>query len=163
MGIRKKIIIVSDSHGRNGNLWNVIEREKPIDMLIHCGDFQDRESELIKHAECDVCLVAGNMDYDDFPSEKVVTLGSHKAFVVHGHKYRLYAGLEKLYYSALEKEADYVIFGHLHKPSIDTYGGVTFLNPGSISEPRQEDRIATYMTMLLMDDGSVDVQINKIR
>lgn len=164
MNIRKKIIIVSDSHGQNHNLWSVLQKEKPYDMVIHCGDYQDRESELVKHAGCDVHLVAGNMDYnDDFPLEKLVTLGSHKALVVHGHKYSLYAGLQKLYYRAMEVEADYVIYGHLHVPSIETYAGVTFLNPGSITDPRQEDRIPTYMTLLLMEDGSVDVKINKMR
>lgn len=163
MAIRKKVIVVSDSHGRNHNLWRVLEKEKPYDMLIHCGDYQGNESELFNHAGCDVHIVAGNCDYySDFPSDKIIQLGSHKVLITHGHKYRLYAGYQNLYYSALEKEADYVIFGHLHKPIIDGYGGVTMLNPGSITEPRQEDGIATYMTLLLMDDGSVDVKINKI-
>lgn len=163
MAIRKKILIVSDSHGRNHNLWRVLEREKPYDMLIHCGDFQGSESELTNHAGCEVRLVGGNMDYnDDFPEEQLVLFGSHKALVVHGHKYRLYSGLETLYYSAMEKGADFAIFGHLHKPIIDTYGGITFLNPGSITDPRQEERVPTYMTLLLMDDGSVEYKINKV-
>ena len=163
MEVRKKIIIVRDSHGRDHNLKSVLKREKPYDVLIHCGDYEGMESELIKLAGCEVHLVAGNMDYGcDFPDEKLVTFGSHKALVVHGHKHRLYAGLQNLYYSALEKEADYVFFGHLHRPIIETYGGITMLNPGSITNPRQEDGYPTYITLLLMDDGKVEYKINKV-
>ena len=32
-----KILVVSDSHGFEGNLRKVIERTSPIDMLIHQG------------------------------------------------------------------------------------------------------------------------------
>ena len=35
-----KILVVSDSHGFEGNLRKVIERVEPIDMLIHLGDFE---------------------------------------------------------------------------------------------------------------------------
>ena len=33
-----KILIVSDTHRKDGNLYDVIEKEKPFDMLIHLGD-----------------------------------------------------------------------------------------------------------------------------
>ena len=33
-----KILIVCDTHRKDGNLYDVIEKEKPLDMLIHLGD-----------------------------------------------------------------------------------------------------------------------------
>ena len=33
-----KILIVSDTHGYNGSMYEVIEKEAPFDMMIHCGD-----------------------------------------------------------------------------------------------------------------------------
>ena len=33
-----KILIVSDTHGRDGALKYLLEQVKPIDMLVHCGD-----------------------------------------------------------------------------------------------------------------------------
>lgn len=163
MGIRRKVVIVSDSHGQNHNLKSVLKREKPYDMLIHCGDYEDVESELVRLAGCDVHVVAGNMDSgSNLPEEKLVTLGSHKLYVVHGHRSRLYAGLQNLYYSALEHEADYVIFGHLHRPIIETYSGITMLNPGSITAPRQEDRRPTYMILQLMDNGEVEYEMKYV-
>ena len=36
-----KILVVSDTHGYNTNLFKLLEQIKPIDMLIHCGDSGD--------------------------------------------------------------------------------------------------------------------------
>ena len=33
-----KILIVSDTHGQEKNLEEVLEKESPIDALIHLGD-----------------------------------------------------------------------------------------------------------------------------
>ena len=38
-----KILIVSDTHRKDGNLYDVIEKEKPLDMLIHLGDAEGSE------------------------------------------------------------------------------------------------------------------------
>ena len=39
-----KILIVSDTHRKDGNLQWVMEKEKPFDMLIHLGDAEGRET-----------------------------------------------------------------------------------------------------------------------
>ena len=39
-----KILIVSDTHRKDGNLYDVIEKEKPLDMLIHLGDAEKSEA-----------------------------------------------------------------------------------------------------------------------
>ena len=73
MSQKKKILLVSDSHGQNHNLWGILKKEKPYDMVIHCGDYEDYESELVKRAGCEVHIVAGNNDYgNDFPAQKVM-------------------------------------------------------------------------------------------
>ena len=33
-----KVLIVSDTHGRDENLEIAINREAPFDMLVHCGN-----------------------------------------------------------------------------------------------------------------------------
>ena len=38
-----KILIVSDTHGRDENLEKAVYREEPFDYLIHCGDVEGRE------------------------------------------------------------------------------------------------------------------------
>ena len=42
----KRALIVSDTHGRLGNLKEVLEQEKPIDMLVHCGDVEGSEKQI---------------------------------------------------------------------------------------------------------------------
>ena len=33
-----KILIVSDTHGKDGNLLRAVEKEKPVCKIIHLGD-----------------------------------------------------------------------------------------------------------------------------
>lgn len=40
-----KVLIVSDTHGKEGNLKEAMEREKPFDMLVHCGDVEGSEKD----------------------------------------------------------------------------------------------------------------------
>jgi len=35
-----RILIISDTHGRHGNLTEILEREPNIDLLIHLGDVE---------------------------------------------------------------------------------------------------------------------------
>ncbi|MCR5267526.1 MAG: metallophosphoesterase [Lachnospiraceae bacterium] len=160
MPTEKKILLVSDSHGENHNLWRILEKEKPYDIVVHCGDFESSESEFRNRAGCDAYLVAGNNDiYGNLPKQAIFPFGSHRALVVHGHMHNFYAGFQTLWYAAREAEADYVFFGHIHRPIQETFEGVTFLNPGSVTFPRQQDRKATYMT-LHYGNGDVRVKLH---
>ena len=38
-----KILIVSDTHGRENNFLEAFEKEKPIDKIIHLGDLNGLE------------------------------------------------------------------------------------------------------------------------
>ena len=54
-----KVLIVSDTHGRDENLEIVINREAPFDMLVHCGDVEGREIFIEALVDCPCCIVAG--------------------------------------------------------------------------------------------------------
>ena len=60
---------------------------------------------------------------------------------------------------AKENGADIVMYGHTHVPYLKKVFGVTVLNPGSISLPRQEDGKKSYAIMTVADDESVDFEI----
>ena len=47
-----KLLIVSDTHGRDANLEAAVLREQPFDMLFHCGDVEGREFYIEALAEC---------------------------------------------------------------------------------------------------------------
>lgn len=142
-----KILIVSDSHGRHENLELAIEREMP-DAIYHLGDGEGCEDYIEAFAECPLEIVRGNCDFaSDLPAEIVATVGAHRILLTHGHYYNVAYGTTMLVEAAKEKSASAVIYGHTHIPELTEEDGITILNPGSISFPRQENRMPTYAVL----------------
>lgn len=144
-----RVLVVSDTHRRNGNYFEVLERLGNLDMVIHCGDMEGSEYAISQGAECPVQMVLGNCDFfSALPKELFFSVGKYKVWVVHGHQYGVNMGKQMLYQEAKKKGADIVFFGHTHHPLIDnSMGDVTLVNPGSISCPRQENRRPSYALM----------------
>ena len=145
-----KILIVSDTHRQNGNLKKVLEKESPIDLMIHLGDAEG--SEALYHQwlarSADLLMVKGNNDFfSDLDSEKEVTLLGHRMLLTHGHYYNVSLDTEMLRSEAESRHCEVAMFGHTHKPCLAQEEGVLMLNPGSLSSPRQEGRRPTYMVM----------------
>lgn len=155
-----KILIVSDTHGRHGNLDEVLEREGKIDMLLHLGDVEDDEYYIEAAAECPVHLIAGNNDFFSYlPSEKEIKIGKYKVFMTHGHGYYVSMNTRRLRDEAKARGVDIVMFGHTHKPYIDVEGDLKVINPGSLSYPRQEGRQASYVIMEINANGNADFEL----
>ncbi len=158
-----KILVVSDTHGYNDTMYEVIKKEAPFDMLIHCGDIEGEYDRLRAKIDCKLFVVAGNNDYDiGMDRIKVIDIGKYKAVITHGHRYRLYEGYDPLFYLAEENHADYVFFGHTHVPVIHEEGPVTFINPGSLTYPRQHGRVPTYIVGTVNEDGRPVFEIRHI-
>ena len=51
-----KILIVSDTHRRDGNLREIIEKQSPFDMLIHLGDTEGSEAYFKEWVNNDNCV-----------------------------------------------------------------------------------------------------------
>ena len=58
-----KVLVVSDTHGRDESLEMSVALEQPFDYLIHCGDVEGREFFIEALAECPCTIVAGNNDF----------------------------------------------------------------------------------------------------
>lgn len=158
-----KILVVSDSHGRNVYLEKVLETVEP-DMLIHLGDLEGSEIFIQNKVSCPVEMVSGNNDYfSDLEREKLITIGRYKILLTHGHRYRVHFGTETIKDWARQMGADIVMFGHTHMPLLDTSTDVTALNPGSISQPRQEGRIPTYAIVELDRNGEIHFTLNYVK
>ena len=70
-----KILIVSDTHGRDENLEKAVYREEPFDYLIHCGDVEGREIFIEALVDCPCCIVSGNNDFfSDLQGKKLLIL-----------------------------------------------------------------------------------------
>lgn len=154
-----RIMIVSDTHGREENLERALEEAGRIDRLIHLGDVEGGEDYIrMITGVIPVNMVAGNCDYwsSDLPEEIVLELGEHKAFLTHGHLYGVNGGVRHLRTKALEKGADIAMFGHTHRPYLEEDEGVLILNPGSLSFPRQEGRDPSYLIMEMDEQGKIE-------
>lgn len=155
-----KILIVSDTHGRHGNLDEVLKREGKIDMLIHLGDLEDDEHYIEAIAEWPVHMISGNNDFfSRLPDEKEIRIGKYKVFMTHGHGYYVSVNMRRLQDAAKTRGVDIVLFGHTHKPYIDVEGDLKVINPGSLSYPRQEGRRASYVVMEINANGNVDFEL----
>ena len=132
-----KILIVSDTHRKNENYLKVIEREKPVDMVIHCGDAEGSEYLIQEAAGCPVQIVLGNNDFfSDLDREKEFTIGSYKVWLTHGHNYYVSMGNETIKEEARSRGINIVVYGHTHRPVIDIEEDVIAINPGSLTYPR---------------------------
>ena len=154
-----KILVVSDTHRRDENLQLVIEQEKPFDMLIHLGDAEGSEHWIPEWAGegCMMAMVLGNNDFfSNLERELEVEIGPHKAFLTHGHYYGVSMGPEGLADEAKSRGCDIAMYGHTHRPFLNVINGVTVLNPGSLSYPRQEGRRPSYMIITAQEDGLID-------
>lgn len=154
-----KVLIVSDSHGRNANLVKAIDNMKGhLDLMIHLGDSQCSLEEIEALVDCPVEMVKGNSDSVllNVPKEKVISIGPHRALLTHGHMYGGAWGIDAMKQTARDNGAGIVMFGHIHEPIVEPYSDVVVINPGSISQPRQEGHRPTYVVMTVEDDGRTD-------
>ena len=112
-----KILIISDTHTKHDNLLKVLERECPVDLLIHLGDAEGYEDYIAEQAGCPVEVVAGNNDFFSMlDREREITIGKYRALLTHGHYYGVSVGTERLKEEARARGCDIAMFGHTHRP-----------------------------------------------
>lgn len=158
-----KILIVSDTHKAHASLEEVLDREKPIDLLIHLGDVEGGADYIEAIVGCPVHMVAGNNDFfSDLPREKEFILQGNHIFITHGHYYYVSMGEKDLIREAKGRGVDIVMYGHTHRPSLHQEDGLTVLNPGSISYPRQVGRRPSYIIMETNTDGKASFELKYV-
>ena len=144
-----KVLLVSDTHGRNLNLEDVLDIEKP-DFLCHMGDVEGSEDYIRMIAKCPLAMVSGNNDFwTDLNPEVTFELRGFRIFMTHGHYYYASSGTDQLKSAGRRNKADIVLFGHTHRPTLEIDKDIIVANPGSLTYPRQEKRQPSYMIMEL--------------
>lgn len=152
-----KVLIMSDTHGVHKNLDRVLELERPYEQILHMGDIEGDEDYIEAVAGCPVAAVRGNNDYfSQLPQERIAEIAGKRILMTHGHYYYVAAGVELLIKEAFGRGADMVMFGHTHYPMIRREGGLTVINPGSLSYPRQEGHRPSYIVMETDPQGGVE-------
>ena len=115
----KKILVASDTHGKNDILKKIILRNRPIDKFIFCGDGEGLERTVrdMVGDECELYMVRGNNDYfSQLPWDMEFELGGMKAFLTHGHMYGVSVSPARILDEAKSRGAGICVFGHTHRP-----------------------------------------------
>ncbi|SDC24702.1 metallophosphoesterase family protein [Shouchella lonarensis] len=149
-----KVLIVSDSHGWQAPLQQVIERHaEEVEQMIHVGDSQlpaDAEALLGVHT------VAGNCDMPaEFVQERLLTWENVQVWVTHGHLYGVKKSCQTLVAAAKGKGVPVVVYGHTHVAISEMVDGVLCINPGSIRLPRGYEH-GTYC-IVDVNEGAIAV------
>jgi len=131
-----KIVVFGDSHipSRASQLpTEFIDyvNTGDIDLVITTGDLTDY-SILQELSVPKIISVRGNMDYGDIPLEETIEISNFKFYITHGHivgrgKYKKLVSRSKNY------NANVVVTGHTHEPTIIVISDVLVLNPGTIT------------------------------
>lgn len=152
-----KLGVISDSHGDVYRCEMAIKKMEDVDYLIHLGDYCRDAEKISKELKRDIIYVKGNCDFSSSAdTDRVIEVEGRKFFITHGHKYNVKSDYLGLYYKAEEIGADAVLFGHTHSAKVFEQNGILFINPGSISRPR--NGIETY-AVITIDGGSIEPRI----
>ena len=146
-----KVLVFSDCHGNTRYLEDAISSHPEINDIIFLGDgISDVDDVACFYPTKSFYCVTGNCDRSDMrPSSSVISIGSVKMYLSHGHYMH---SLEDLVKTVKENGAEVVLFGHTHFAKLDYTDGVHIMNPGSISIPRDEPR-PSYGILELTEKG----------
>lgn len=167
-----KLMIASDLHGSLTYARKMKERydteqpEKLIllgDLLYH-GPRNDLPAEynpkavitILNEMKEEILCVRGNCEAEvdqmvlDFPvlaDYMILYLEGHMIFVTHGHTWNT-KNLPPL------KKGDILLHGHTHIPVVEKAGNIVYLNPGSLSIPKNNSP-HSYM---IYEDGTFTIK-----
>lgn len=158
-----KLLIASDIHGSAYYCKKLLEaaEQEQADRMLLLGDilYHGPRNDLPKdydpkaviamlNAQKDFLFcVRGNCDTDvdqmvlEFPilaEYAILTVGSHLMYATHGHKYSPI--------TIPMKKGDIFLQGHTHVPKWEDHDGIWWLNPGSVSIPKESSH-HQYMTV----------------
>lgn len=150
-----KLLIVSDIHGSGyyaNKLLEIVKQENP-DKIVLLGDLYYHGprnpltekygpmevANILNSLKDKILAVKGNCDAEvdemisEFPLQENIQMkaNGHNLFFTHGHKYNM----DNL--PPIGIDVDIMFYGHFHVNCIEEKDGITFVNPGSISLPKQ--------------------------
>jgi putative phosphoesterase len=141
-----RVGVISDTHG--------LLRPEALDALagvrhiLHAGDIGDPAIVPQLAQIAPVTAIRGNVDTQPwaqaFPPTETVTLAGRTIHVLHD--------LAELALDPLTAGFDLVVYGHTHRPAVETKRGVLHLNPGSAG-PRRFRLPVTLATVDLAPDA----------
>lgn len=146
-----RIGLVSDTHGLVRP--EALVALRGCDLVLHAGDVGGPEvlEEFGRLAR--VVAVRGNTDRgawaEDLPDTEEVQVGSTWLHMLHE--------IDRLLIDPSAAGFDVVVYGHSHHPSVETRGGVLYVNPGSAG-PRRF-KLPVSVARLEIGPARIDAEI----
>jgi len=133
------LVICSDTHGADDHRLRdqLAEDVQRADAVVHAGDFTT-ESVLDAFHEAADRLVAVHGNADDpavcnrLPEATTFEYGAVRLAITHTRE----GGQLELGVFGRSRDADLVVFGHTHQPTVSDTDDLVLLNPGSHADPR---------------------------
>ena len=140
-----KILVVSDSHGDEKILKELVNTYPNMDYYLHAGD-----SGLDRDSLYPFESVKGNTDY--YPFDELIRIYTPMGYLLMKHK--------PSFTNEQIKDNKFLVNGHTHQYKFYIEGDKVFLNPGSTTLPRDN----TNGTFMIMDinEGSSSIIIYDI-
>ena len=132
-----KLLVIGDTHGRLQKVRDIWPKLRDIDMIVHTGDHYADAQRLAGEFGVPAVSVGGNCDSSG-PAREYIETEFGRILLTHGHLDNVKWDLNTLQYRAQEEGCRAVIFGHTHRSLYIEEKGIHFLNPGSLSLPRDE-------------------------
>ncbi|MFC3957500.1 YfcE family phosphodiesterase [Halovivax cerinus] len=133
------IAIFADTHRTEGHglVAEALAAARDADAIVHAGDFKTESVlDAFQAFPAPLFAVAGNVDEpgveERLPTERTVCVDGVRIALRH----RPDGGETALALFGRERDADVVVFGHSHRPTLVETDDVVLCNPGSHAQPR---------------------------
>jgi len=133
------LTVISDTHSTDGHRLRgrTLKAVRTAEVVVHLGDFMTESVLDAVAAEANTLRgVYGNNDEsairDRLPKARTVEYEGVRFALTHTVR----GGNTALTLFGKQREADAVLFGHSHRPTVDLAGELPLLNPGSHAQPR---------------------------
>lgn len=146
-----RIVVLSDSHKRIGNLFEIVEKHMAnTDLFIFLGDIDDDfDNVLMLYPDIKFKRVSGNNDWhSNHPLCDEIIFNGKKIFFCHGHTYYVKHGCERIISQCKSIGADICLFGHTHTQYTSYDDGLYIMNPGAVC-------MGEYGIIDVMDNGII--------
>lgn len=152
-----RIVVISDSHGKRGAVYNIIEAEPTARHIFFLGDMvRDIEDISIAFPDRIFHIVSGNCDgFSDYPTVDIAKIGNANILYTHGHRHSVKSTVQPLVDLARTRGCNIVLFGHTHKAFVDYQDGVHIVNPGSCAASREGKN--SYAVIDILDNGIMPI------
>lgn len=127
-----KIGVISDTHGDQVAVRQVVKLATDIDMWLHAGDCSQDAEYLRSLVTVPVVTAKGNCDGQTTARvDEFVEIENQKIWLTHGHRYNVKRGRDELLQIAKHHRMNIVVYGHTHIPENYWCESVLLFNPGS--------------------------------